>query len=104
MLPASHTPLLDYFRRGEVTREVRLIAAQGALAANIHTVLVDRIPDQTWGNSRWGARLTGVLFRDYTVQGWFFRTFNQAPSKRRFVNPMTMPVDHRQRRCVDALQ
>jgi hypothetical protein len=55
------------------------VLAQGALAANIQTVLVDRIPDQTWGNSRWGARLTGVLFRDYTVQGWFFRTFNQQP-------------------------
>ena len=55
------------------------VLQQGALAANIHTVLVDRLPDQTWGNSRWGARLTGVLLRDYTVQGWFFRTFNQQP-------------------------
>ena len=56
------------------------ILAQGSLAAGIHTVLVDRLPDNTWGNSRWGARLTGVLFRDYTVQGWFFRTFNQVPT------------------------
>jgi hypothetical protein len=24
--------------------------------------------------------LTGVVARDYTVQGWFFRTFNQAPA------------------------
>src|SRR5262245_5205968 len=56
------------------------IAAQGPPAANIHTVLVDRLPDKTWRNSRWGARLTGVLFRDYTVQGWFFRTFNQQPA------------------------
>ena len=56
------------------------IGAQASLAANIHTVLVDRLPDNTWGNSRWGARLEGVLLRDYTVQGWFFRTFNQAPA------------------------
>jgi len=44
-----------------------------------HTVIVDHLPERNWGNSRWGARLTGVLFRDYTVQGWFFRTFNQQP-------------------------
>jgi hypothetical protein len=47
--------------------------------AHPHLVAVDRLPESTWGNSRWGARLTGVLLRDYTVQGWFFRTFNQAP-------------------------
>ena len=46
----------------------------------VHLVAVDKLPENTWGNSRWGARLTGVLFRDYTVQGWFFRTFNQAPA------------------------
>src|SRR5262249_9700209 len=27
-----------------------------------------------------GARLQGLLFRDYTVQGWFFRTFNEQPA------------------------
>ncbi len=55
------------------------IGAQGSLASSIHTVLVDRVPSNTWGNSRWGARLEGVLLRDYTVQGWFIRTFNQQP-------------------------
>ncbi len=45
----------------------------------LHTVVVDRQPEKTWANTRWGARLQGLLFRDYTVQGWFFRTFNQAP-------------------------
>ncbi len=55
------------------------VTAQGSLANGIHTAVVDRLPDHTWGNSRWGARLTGVLLRDYTIQGWFFRTFNQAP-------------------------
>jgi hypothetical protein len=48
--------------------------------AHPHITTVDRLPENNWGNSRWGARLTGVLFRDYTVQGWFFRTFNQAPT------------------------
>jgi hypothetical protein len=47
--------------------------------AHPHLVAVDQLPPQTWANTRWGIRLTGVLLRDYTVQGWFFRTFNQAP-------------------------
>ncbi len=51
-----------------------------AQRAAIHQVTVSKLPENTWNNSRWGVRLTGVLFRDYTVQGWFYRTFNQAPS------------------------
>ena len=47
--------------------------------AALHTVIVDHLPEQTWANTRWGVRLQGLLFRDYTVQAWFFRTFNQAP-------------------------
>jgi hypothetical protein len=47
--------------------------------AALHTVVVDHLPEQTWSNTRWGVRLQGLLFRDYTVQAWFFRTFNQAP-------------------------
>jgi hypothetical protein len=34
-----HTPLLDLFRRGEVERDVRLLAAQGALAPRAHEQL-----------------------------------------------------------------
>jgi hypothetical protein len=45
----------------------------------LHVVTVSRLPQNTWANSRWGARLTGVVANDYTVQGWFFRTFNQQP-------------------------
>lgn len=45
----------------------------------LHTVVVDKLPKNNWGNSRWGARLTTIVNRDYTVQGWFFKTFNQAP-------------------------
>jgi hypothetical protein len=54
------------------------IWAQG-IGNTVHTVLVDHLPAHTWENSRWGARLEGVLARDYTLQGWFFRTFNQQP-------------------------
>ncbi len=32
MDPGFRTPLLDFFRRGEVARDIRLLAAQGALA------------------------------------------------------------------------
>ena len=35
----SSTPLLDYFKRGDVEREVRLQAAQGALAPRAHEQL-----------------------------------------------------------------
>ena len=34
-----HTPLLDLFRRGEVPRDVRLLAAQGAVAPRAHEQL-----------------------------------------------------------------
>ena len=30
--PGLHSPLIDFFRRGEVARDVRLLAAQGAMA------------------------------------------------------------------------
>ena len=45
-----------------------------------HAVVVDRLPRKEWANTRWGVRLTSVINRDYTVQAFFFRTFNQAPS------------------------
>jgi hypothetical protein len=37
--PGLRTPLLDFFRRGEVARDVRLQAAQGALAPRAHEQL-----------------------------------------------------------------
>jgi Protein of unknown function (DUF1302) len=46
---------------------------------SLHTLVVDKLPENNWANTRWGIRLQGLLFRDYTVQAWFFRTFNQAP-------------------------
>src|SRR5712691_10666472 len=35
----SSTPLFDFFRRGEVDRDVRLLAAQGGLAPRAHEQL-----------------------------------------------------------------
>jgi hypothetical protein len=56
------------------------VTAQGAVASFVQTVLVDHTPETKWSNSRWGLRLAGVLWRDYTVQSWFFRTFNEQPA------------------------
>ena len=50
-----------------------------AVGKLLHLDLVSHQPAMTWANTRWGARLEGVLLRDYTLQGWFYRTFNEAP-------------------------
>src|SRR5262245_2402276 len=55
------------------------VDAQG-VGNTTHVSTVQRIPRDSWGNTRWGARLTSVINGDYTVQGWFFRTFNQQPA------------------------
>jgi len=47
--------------------------------AALHANTVDELPKNTWSNSRWGVRLAGILFGDYTTQVWFYRTFNQQP-------------------------
>lgn len=39
MEPGLRTPLLDFFRRGEVARDIKLLAAQGALAPRAHEQL-----------------------------------------------------------------
>ncbi|MEQ1870749.1 MAG: hypothetical protein ABL961_12060, partial [Vicinamibacterales bacterium] len=38
-MSAHPTPLLDFFRRGEVARDVRLLAAAGAIAPRAHEQL-----------------------------------------------------------------
>src|SRR5262249_32981737 len=75
-------------------------------------VIVDRQPKNDWSETRWGARLTSVLFHDYTVQGWFFRTFPTPPiplligppSLTRTDIPQTLIDDRRFRlpSCLDA--
>ena len=39
MDPGFRSPLVDFFRRGDVARDVRLTAAQGALAPRAHEQL-----------------------------------------------------------------
>jgi hypothetical protein len=39
MDPGYRSPLVDFFRRGEAARDVRLLAAQGALATAVHDQL-----------------------------------------------------------------
>ena len=53
-----------------------------------HIDVVDRLPESNWHNSRWGVRFTGVVDREYTVQTWFFRTFNQAPVPNLLMPPL----------------
>jgi hypothetical protein len=57
-----------------------LQAPNGGLFTPLHVVITEREPKHTWDETRWGARLAGVLFRDYTVSGWFFRTYPQQPA------------------------
>jgi hypothetical protein len=64
---------------GPDVADPQLLIPTGGIFPALHAVVVDRQPRMTMGNSRWGVRFTGVLFRDYTVQAFFYRTFNQAP-------------------------
>jgi hypothetical protein len=41
--PGFRSPLIDFFRRGDVARDVRLMAAQGALAPRAHEQLALRV-------------------------------------------------------------
>jgi hypothetical protein len=45
-----------------------------------HVVVAQRLPKHEWGESRWGVRLSGLLFRDYTTQVWFFRSYPAQPT------------------------
>jgi len=46
----------------------------------LHISVVSHQPAMSWANTRWGVRLQTLLLREYTLQGWFYRTFNQAPA------------------------
>jgi hypothetical protein len=51
----------------------------GGLPFQYQFILLDRTPDQTMSNSRWGVRLQTVVARDYTVSAWYYKTFPNAP-------------------------
>jgi hypothetical protein len=61
------TPLLDLFRRGEVTRDVRLLAAQGALAPRAHEqlgLLVQLVEDEDPEVARAAEQTLSIIPRD----------------------------------------
>ena len=52
---SAPTPLLDFFKRGEVDRDVRMLAAEGALAPRAHeqlAILVLLLEDRDRGDPR----------------------------------------------------
>src|SRR5207244_13309664 len=59
----------------------RQVTAVGgpAIGKLLHLDLVSHQPAMSWANTRWGVRLQSLLLREYTLQGWSYRTFNQAP-------------------------
>jgi hypothetical protein len=67
MDPGIRSPLVDFFRRGEVARDVRLLAAQGALAPRAHeqlALLVLLADDPDLEIARAAERTIGLLPRD----------------------------------------
>jgi len=59
-----------------------------AFQAGLHPVVVSRQPNNSWANTRWGVRFQGVINRDYTVQTFFYRTFNGQPAPLLTPGPM----------------
>ncbi|MFN8545211.1 MAG: DUF1302 family protein [Candidatus Binatia bacterium] len=47
----------------------------------------DHLPPRTMGNSRYGARIEGLIGRTYTTSVWFYRTLAQTPV------PRFLPLD-----------
>jgi hypothetical protein len=45
----------------------------------IKFVQYDHLPSRSMANSRYGARLEGVVAHEYTMSAWFYRTLAQVP-------------------------
>jgi hypothetical protein len=48
----------------------------------IKTSLYERLPEKSWENSRYGARVVGILLRDYTFSLGAYRSFADTPQPR----------------------
>lgn len=58
----------------------------------VKTSLYERLPKKKWNNSRYGARLTGVLLRDYTFSLAAYRTWADNPNGlAHFLDVQTIP-------------
>ena len=101
------TPLLDFFKRGEVARDARLLAAQGALAPRAHeqlailVLLVDdpdpmisRTADETLKRSPEGALRVFLARSDVSISlREFFGDRGVFPSE---MPPIVLPEDEDQ--------
>lgn len=100
MEPGLRTPLIDFFRRGEVARDVRLLAAQGALAPRAQEQMAllvllsdDPDPDIARATAQTLDKLPGDLVRSFLAR-------SDTPSEMRdffaarglVVTPQTVPT------------
>jgi hypothetical protein len=70
------TPLLEFFRRGEVARDIRLLAAQGALAPGVHeqlAILIHLLDDQE-ADIREAAHATILRIPDAPLKAYLGRS------------------------------
>jgi len=54
----------------------------GPLRGLAKTSLYERLPDKSWKHSRYGARITGVLWRNYTFSLVGYRSYTDLPNAR----------------------
>jgi len=101
MDPGYRSPLIDFFRRGEVARDVRLLAAQGALAprAQEQLALLVLLSDDTDPEVASATAATLAALPEEAVRAFLARP-DTAPEMRRFfagrgieVDPASMPPD-----------
>ncbi len=59
---------------------------------NYQFVFFDHLPENTFGNSRYGFRFQTVISRLVTAQAWYYRTFPQAPVPRK-IRAFQVPID-----------
>ena len=102
------TPLIDFFRRGDVAHDVRLLAAQGALAARAHEQLAllvllsaDAEPDIAAA-----ANATLGMIPPASLSAFLART-DVSPEMREFfarrgVEPADVPAEEADKPIVDA--
>jgi hypothetical protein len=96
MDPGVRSPLVDFFRRGEVARDVRLLAAQGALAPRAHeqlALLVLLVDDGDSEIARAAERTIELLPRDPLAA--FLARADVSPELRAFFSARgVQPAEH----------
>ncbi len=67
-------------------------------AGGVTSEVFDQLPQEKFGNSRWGVRFQTVIARNYTTSVWFYKTFQTAPV------PLLLGVSKDTGRVVTAMQ